>query len=74
MGGLDAVRSPASKPQPRDSWSAELFRVIYNGGAYNGTAVRPQGIITTIALSGTPRGTSQAASQYRTDCAIIQKI
>jgi hypothetical protein len=65
-----------------DSRCNELFRVIYNGGAYNGTGVRPQGIITayapgvitTIALSGTARGTSRAAPAYRTDCAIIQNI
>jgi hypothetical protein len=39
----------------------------------NTTAYAP-GIITTIALSATARGTLQAASQYRTDCAIIQNI
>jgi hypothetical protein len=39
----------------------------------NITAYAP-GVITTIALSGTARGTSRAAPAYRTDCAIIQNI
>jgi hypothetical protein len=30
----------------------ELFRVIYNGGAYNGNGVRPQGLITAYYEGG----------------------
>ncbi len=54
----------------------ELFRVIYNGGAYNGNGVRPQGIITAYApgpISTIAPDTARAPA-YRTDCPIIQNI
>jgi hypothetical protein len=56
----------------------ELFRVIYNGGALNGTGVRPQGIITAYAPSGAafaPTDESiSAAAGFRTDCEVKQRI
>lgn len=65
-----------------DNSCNELFRVIYNGGAYNGNGVRPQGIITAYAPSViatiTPgarlRDHSSVTPAYRTDCPIIQNI
>lgn len=63
-----------------DNSCHELFRVIYNGGAYNGNGVRPQGIITayyvttggTVIPSAAPD--SVALASYRTDCPVIQNI
>ncbi|MBV8542604.1 MAG: hypothetical protein JO063_09695 [Pseudonocardiales bacterium] len=62
----------------------ELFRVIYNGGAYRGNDVRPQGIITAYDKSITPvsyatpdsaaSNVTAASSSYRTNCAVIQNI
>ncbi|GAA1877143.1 hypothetical protein [Lapillicoccus jejuensis] len=64
----------------------ELFRVIYNGNAYNGSGVSPQGIITAYySTSGTAKtpGTIATYPQmkagvtnpaYRTDCPVIQNI
>jgi hypothetical protein len=64
-----------------DSRCNELFRVIYNGGAYLGTGVRPQGVITAytrraVITAAVPRTTiaKSAAAAYRTDCAVIQNI
>lgn len=55
----------------------ELFRVIYNGRAYKGNDVSPQGIITaydrTIISTVLPADTA-ASSAYRTDCPVIQEI
>jgi hypothetical protein len=63
-----------------DDSCLELFRVIYNGDAYLGNDVSPQGIVTafysvpTTALA--PDGDSAAAEStaYRTDCAVDQEI
>ena len=55
----------------------ELFRVVYNGGAYNGNGIRPQGIITAYyRTTGGPAHASRAgaAPQYRTDCPVIQGV
>lgn len=58
----------------------ELFRVIYNGGAYNGNDVKPQGIITAYdertGTAVTPGATQSGAVEpsYRTDCSVIQNI
>lgn len=65
-----------------DGGCHELFRVIYNGGALNGTGVSPQGIITAYySTTGTtttaaPLATSvtTTATTYRTDCRVIQTI
>jgi hypothetical protein len=53
----------------------ELFRVIYNGGAYLGNGVSPQGIITAY-YRGTVSTSAPAVTTlaYRTDCAVIQTI
>lgn len=50
----------------------ELFRVIYNGGAYRGTGVRPQGIIT--AYYRTSANVRLRAPERRRPCAIYQDI
>jgi hypothetical protein len=51
----------------------ELFRVIYNGRAYLGTGVSPQGIITAYYPTGV--GTAAvAAAGYRTNCTVTQSI
>jgi hypothetical protein len=57
----------------------ELFRVIYNGRAYLGTGVSPQGIITAyynttgpVAVQVAPE--AAAVAGYRTDCPVIQSI
>ena len=65
----------------------ELFRVIYNGGAYRGNGVRPQGIITAYhralgtASAGSPAGATapgstdaNAVPKYRTNCRVDQDI
>lgn len=66
-----------------DNRCNELFRVIYNGGAYRGKGVRPQGIITayytTITTAKSPRVVESgphtvAATRYRTDCPVYQNI
>ena len=66
-----------------DGFCHELFRVIYNGGAYLGTGVRPQGIISAFALSpigvvaqpaAVRTGARAADPIYRTDCTIFQGI
>jgi hypothetical protein len=49
----------------------ELFRVVYNGGAYNGNGVSPQGIITAYYIDN-PAGLVLVG--YRTDCELIQPI
>jgi hypothetical protein len=63
-----------------DNRCHELFRVIYNGGAYLGTTtISPQGIITAyddsvIGTALTPEQTGDATPAYRTDCEVIQNI
>lgn len=69
-----------------DSGCHELFRVIYNGNAYNGNGVSPQGVITaydpTIGTAKSPGAIAtypkvKVASvnpAYRTDCPVIQNI
>lgn len=61
-----------------DNSCNELFRVIYNGGAYNGNGIRPQGIITAyyITHGGPARVGADAVvtPQYRTDCPVNQSI
>jgi hypothetical protein len=67
-----------------DGRCRELFRVIYNGGAYRGNDVRPQGIITAYErqigpVSQASRGSTasvvtRVTPPYRTDCAVIQNI
>ncbi len=62
-----------------DNSCNELFRVIYNGGAYNGNGVRPQGIITAYYIShGGPVAVRQSVGavtpNYGTTCPIIQNI
>jgi hypothetical protein len=68
----------------------ELFRVIYNGRAYRGNGVRPQGVITAYYRTGvgpaiaadstdsadSTLGADGAAltTRYRTDCEVIQEI
>jgi hypothetical protein len=65
-----------------DTSCHELFRVIYNGRALNGTGVSPQGIITAyyvwtgIWTTKVPNAMTSAttAASYRTDCPVIQNI
>ncbi|HEY6798319.1 MAG TPA: hypothetical protein VI248_26875 [Kineosporiaceae bacterium] len=63
-----------------DGQCNELFRVIYNGGAWRGTTtVSPQGIITAYdkssVITTTPeRAVDAAAITYRTDCPVYQNI
>jgi hypothetical protein len=56
----------------------EVFRVIYNGGAYLGNGIKPQGIITayppTIGPVAVFSTNSSVKPAYRTDCPIIQEI
>ncbi|RFU39560.1 hypothetical protein DZF91_21725 [Actinomadura logoneensis] len=49
----------------------ELFRVIYNGGAYRGHDVRPQGIITAYRRD---IAHARLAAPSRRPCAVIQDI
>ncbi|MEV4256023.1 hypothetical protein AB0J52_22930 [Spirillospora sp. NPDC049652] len=49
----------------------ELFRVIYNGGAYRGHAVRPQGIITAYRRD---IAHVRLALPSRGPCAVTQDI
>jgi hypothetical protein len=63
----------------QDNGCHELFRVIYNGGPYNGNGVSPQGIITAYetgtATTALPQVADGAeAASYRTDCPVYQKI
>jgi hypothetical protein len=55
----------------------ELFRVIYNGHAYRGNGIRPQGIITaydrSVISTALPEG-AKVAPVYRTDCGVTQGI
>lgn len=64
-----------------DDSCKELFRVIYNAGAYLGSGVRPQGLITAYYSSGpTParprtirtEPSSVNGPYYRTDCPVYQ--
>ena len=60
----------------------ELFRVIYNGGAYNGNGVRPQGVITAYYEGGPVSALAQAvasipsppSSGTRANCYVYQQI
>jgi len=63
-----------------DNHCTELFRVIYNGGAYRGNDVRPQGIISayrniiTAAVDRSATSDETGAPSYRTDCPVYQNI
>jgi len=63
-----------------DADRQEIFRVIYNGGAYDGNGMRPQGIISACARTSIPtviRPNAAEISQaavYRTDCSVIHTI
>jgi hypothetical protein len=62
-----------------DAYCRELFRVVYNGNAYNGNGVSPQGVITAYAPTQTaavPQGasTTVVTASYRTDCSVTQQI
>lgn len=54
----------------------ELFRVIYNGSAYRGDDVRPQGIITAYdkSIAVVSAQTDRSEPRYRTDCPLTQEI
>jgi hypothetical protein len=63
-----------------DNKCNEIFRVIYNGGAWRGaTTVSPQGIITaygesSIITTAPEEASATAAPTYRTDCPVYQNI
>lgn len=54
-----------------DGRCRELFRVIYNGAAYLGGEVRPQGVITAYERN---QVIATAAPTYRKDCPVYQRI
>lgn len=50
-----------------NNYCNELFRVIYNGGAYNGYGVRPQGIITAYYITNSAIATSPGVNAVTPD-------
>jgi hypothetical protein len=59
-----------------DSRCHELFRVVYNGGAYRGLALRPQGVITAYARPSLVMAAARVADRagQRSDCRVMQEI